>query len=282
MVRVLDLGLTWKLEFDITMYKLPAFDQQWINVFHLTRNGNVDQDNIIKFNIWRDGLHGKFAFKYWGKTKLMLFALGTTYHVIIEQYKARRGKKYLFEINVDDNSLVHEFLKQPKSHNRAKLYSSNPWERTMPSNVGMIKNLVMMTRRNTQCCRYIIIDIDESYLSSSHAKLQKSLLGKYFYSGTKNQRGYWVKSDGKTAIWYHPEFREWMSGNILNLGTKWRGISAGQTSVSCPTQNVRRWHYWNGSTWKVDLKSHIHMYCQENSVDDNKENVGPGINHYAI
>ena len=278
LVRVLDIGLTWKLEFDVTMYKLPAFDQQWMNLFHLTRNGNADQDNMLKFNIWRDGLHGKFAFKYGKKTKQMLFALGTTYHVIIEQYKARRGEKYLFVITVDDEYLVNEFLKElPKSYNRVKLYSSNPWEKTLPSKVGKIKNFQMTTGKSTQCCRYIVVDIDKSFLSSSHAKLQKSLVGTYSYTGQKNQRGYWVNVDRTMAIWYYPQFREWMCGHIEYLGTKWRGISAGHTSVSCPSQNVQRWHYWNGSKWKVDLKSHIHLYCQENFVDYNKEKITPGI-----
>ena len=190
----------------------------------------------------------------------MLFALGTTYHIIIEQYKAERAKKYLFSIMVNDNYLLNDFLRvQPKSHNRVKLYASNPWMKTMPSNVGTIKNFIMNSEKSTQCCRYIIIDIDDSYLSSSHAKLQRTLVGKYIYTGIKNQRGYWVKSDKRTAIWYYPDFQEWMCGNIFYLGTKWRGMSAVQTSVSCPTDNVKRWRYWNGKAWKADLKNHIHL-----------------------
>ena len=90
------------MEFDITLYKMPAFDKEWINIFHITQNGNADKDNILKFSIFRNGLHGKFAFNYWEKKKLMNFALDTTYHVVIEQYKIR-GKKYLFVITVDDN-----------------------------------------------------------------------------------------------------------------------------------------------------------------------------------
>merc|ERR550532_1128213 len=56
LVRVQDLGLTWKLEFDITLYKQPAYDKDGpINIFHLTQNGNDDKDNIIKFSLVRQG-----------------------------------------------------------------------------------------------------------------------------------------------------------------------------------------------------------------------------------
>ena len=52
LVRFQDLGLTWKLEFDITLFKMPAYDKHApINIFHLTQNGNDDKDNIIKLSI---------------------------------------------------------------------------------------------------------------------------------------------------------------------------------------------------------------------------------------
>ena len=52
LIRVLDIGLTWKLEFDITLYRMPAYDKQLINVFHITQNGNRYKDNIIKLSIY--------------------------------------------------------------------------------------------------------------------------------------------------------------------------------------------------------------------------------------
>merc|ERR1711988_776872 len=111
LVRVQDLGLTWKLEFDITLFKQPAYDKDGpINIFHLTQNGNDDKDNIIKFSLVRQGSHGKFIFKYWTHTKTLLFSMGTPYHVIIELYRSRRGKKYQFAIDVDDDSLVNQPL----------------------------------------------------------------------------------------------------------------------------------------------------------------------------
>ena len=264
LVRVLNIGLTWKLEFDITVYRIPAIDKQLLNVFHITRNGNGGNDNILKLSVYRKGSHGEFSFQYWKKTKTMLFSLGTTYHIIIEQYKARRGKRYQYAITVDDDDLVNEVLiKTPKTRNHAKLYSSNPWEKTMTPKIGAVKNFVITMEKTTQCCKNIIIDIDASYLSSKHAKLQKSLIGQYSYKGTRNGRGYWTKKDGTAAIWYYKDYKEWMSGDINYLGTKWHGMSAMQTSVSCPTQNVKRWNFWNGIKWRSG-KSHIHLYCREN------------------
>ena len=183
------------MEFDITLYRMPAFDKRWINIFHLTQNGNADKENILKLSIFRNGGTGKFGFKYGRKTKYMHFVIGTTYHVSIDQYKSRRGKRYTFVITVDDDDIVNEVVKGiPKAHNKVKLFSSNPWEKTMEAKVGVVKNFVMTTEKSSQCCKNVIIKIDDAYLSSSHAELQKSLLGEYSYKGTKNGRGYWVKA----------------------------------------------------------------------------------------
>ena len=189
------------------------------------------------------------------------------------------GKRCFFDILIDGESILDNGIqvKNPTKYKNIHFYASNPWDHTFTPEIGAVTNFLMHKFRRTECCKTIIIKIDRSYLSPSHAELQKSLIGKYLFKGTKNQRGYWIKSDGKMAIWYYPEFKEWMSGNVVYLGTKWRGISAVQTSVTCPTENVKRWRYWNGSRWKVDLKSHIHLYCQENSVDYNKENIAKGI-----
>ena len=244
---------------------MPAFDKELLNVFHITENGNGAKDNILKLCVYRKGLHGEFSFNYWQKTKTMLFALGSTYHIVIEQYKGRRGKRYQYVITVDDDDLVNEVLKEmPKAHNHVKLYSSNPWEKTMTPKIGAVKNFVLTMEKSTQCCKNIIIDIDASYLTSKHAKWQKSLIGQYSYKGTKNGRGYWTKKDGTAAIWYHDEYKEWMVGNTNYLGTKWRGLTTAMTSVMCPSHNTRRWYYFDGTEWKADLLSHIRIHCQEN------------------
>merc|ERR1739848_568622 len=89
-------------------------------------------------------------------------------------------------------------------------------------------------------------------------------------------RYYWESTDGKSAIWYHPSYKEWMVGSIFYLGTQFRGISAGLTSVTCPNQNHHRWVFWNGIHWLTDKKQQIHLFCTEDyaNVDLNKAAIG--------
>ena len=92
--------------------------------------------------------------------------------------------------------------------------------------------------------------------------------GQYAYKGNRNGRGYWISADGKSAIWYYPAYSEWMIGSKSYIGTEFRGISAGQSSVLCPNQNERRWTFWTGNGWLANnRKSQIHVYC----VDDYSE-----------
>ena len=264
------------MSFDITIYKMPAYDKQWINIIHLTTKGNEDSENIFKLSMYRNGLVGKFSFNYWRKEKAVFFSLGTTYHVVIEQFKTSRGRSYSFMITVDGVDLVHKHLKDIKqgltqTYHHVKIFGSNPWQPTMPSKVGVVKNFKLDTGRKQRCCNIVVVRIDESYLSISHAGAQKSLVGEYTYKGIKNGHGYWIKNDGKQAIWYLPAYREWCVGSILTLGTNWRGISAGQTSAKCPTQNKRRWQYFNEVSWKTDLKHHIHIRCKQNYLDYHKD-----------
>ena len=268
LVRFQDLGLTWKLEFDITLFKMPAYDKHApINIFHLTQNGNDDKDNIIKLSIIRQGSHGKFIFKYWTHTKTLLFSLGTPYHVVFELYKNSRGrKKYEFEINVDDDNLVHTNLKDiqqvPKAYKSVKLFCSNPWEKTLPSKVGIVKNFVVPRGISQQCCTMMSLKI-----KSKNVSPQTNKIGEYIYNGQRNGRGFWKSTDGRSAIWYYPAYREWMIGSKCYLGTKFRGISARQTSVTCPNHNHKRWTYWNGHKWLTDRNHQIELVC----LDDYSE-----------
>ena len=252
---------------------MPAYDRQWINILHMTTKGNKDADNILKLCIYRNGLVGKFAFQYWGQRKEMLFALGTPYDIVVEQFKRRRGSSYGFVITVDGIDLVHKNLKdiqeglRPQTYNHVKIFTSNPWQPSMPSNVGEVKNFQIDTGKTQGCCKIVLLWIAQSYLSMLYAGAQKSLIGKYTYKGNMNGKNYWIKSDGTAAIWYSKYYREWSIGNILSLGSKWRSIAAEHTSANCPTQNQFRWHYFNGVRWKPDLKSHIHVQCMENYSD---------------
>ena len=278
LLRVQDLGLQWKVELDITIYKMPAFDWQWINILHMTTNGDKDTDNILKLCIYRNGLLGRFAFKYWSQRKEIHFALGKTYHIMVETFKRRRGTSYGFVISIDGEEIVHKNVKQiqeglrPQIYNQVKIFASNPWQPSLPSKVGGIKNLRINAGRTQTCCKLVFVSIDNSYLTSSHAGAQKSLIGEYTYKGVVNNKSYWIKNTGRKAIWYS-KYKQWSLGSILSLGSNWRGIAAEHTSASCPTQNTNRWHYYDGVTWKSDLKRHIHVRCLENFSNFYKENI---------
>ena len=260
---------------------MPAFDKQWINVLHMTTNGNKDADKIFRLCIYRNGLLGQFAFKFWGQRKEMHFALGTTYHVTVEQFKRSRGSSYGFLITVDGVDLVQKSLKaiNVQTYTHVKVFTSNPWQPTMPSKVGAVRNFKINTGRSQNCCKIVFLWIDQSYLSMLHAGAQKSLIGEYTYKGNVNGKNYWIKNDGKQAMWYFPKYNEWCVGSIQYLGTNWRGISAGQTSAKCPTQNRKRWSYFNGIGWKTELKPHIQIHCKDNFIDYHKEILLPTGNY---
>ena len=248
---------------------MPAYDRNHpINIFHLTQNSNDDKDNIVKFSIIRQGSHGKFVFKYWTHTKTLLFSLGTQYHAAIELYQSRKGKTYLFSVTVDGEELVHKSLKDihqvPKVYKHTSLYCSNPWEKTLTSKIGTVKNFVIPKGTSRQCCKRVALVIKQG---GANVKLQKPKVIRYTYKGEKNGRGYWESRDGVSAIWYYPKYRDWMIGSKCYLGTQFRGISAGQTSVACPNQNHKRWKFWNGHKWITDQKSQIDLVC----VDDYSE-----------
>ena len=278
LLRVEDLAKQWKVQFDITIFKMPAFDWQWINILHMTTNGNKDADNIFKFSINRNGLLGRFAFKYWGQRKEIHFSLGTTYHIVVEVFKRRRGTSYGFVISVDDEEIVHKHLKyiqkglRPQIYKQVKIFTSNPWQPSMPSKVGVVKNLKIHTGRTQTCCKMVFLRIDQTYLTNSFAGTQKNLVGEYTYKGIVNHKPYWIKNDKTNAIWYS-KFKEWSIGSILTLGTNGRGIATEHTSANCPTQNQNRWHYFNGVKWKSDLKSHIHVHCKQSFSDFYQENI---------
>ena len=272
LVRVVDLDKEWKLSYDVTIFKMPAYDQKWLNLIHLTTNGNAENDNIFNLCMYRNGLVGKFSFHYWTQKKEMYFALGQTYHVVIEVFKTRRGR-YGFAIILDGIDLVHKNLKdikkglQPQTYYHVKVYGSNPWQPTLKSSIGALKNLKLETGLKQQCCNIVVLRIAPSYLTASRAGAQKDLVGEYVYKGLKNGYGFWVSANGKQAIWYLPDYQEWCVGSILSLGTIWRGLSAGKTTAKCPTHNRQRWNYFDLDTWKTDLTNHIHLQCKENFLD---------------
>ena len=99
------------------------------------------------------------------------------------------------------------------------------------------------------CCDTISVE-----LSGGAMNKQGSNAGIYSYKGDINGRKYWLKSDGKQAIWYVPEFKDWAIGATANnkLGSRYRNIcSVKNLETQCPynTQNVWKYHIGNGE-WK--------------------------------
>ena len=138
----------------------------------------------------------------------------------------------------------------------------------MPSKIGRVKNFLLPNGKNHQCCHELRVVIN-----SSQANLQTNRAGRYIQKGKRNGKNFWVSKDGQSAIWYYMAYKEWMIGPKFYLGTQFRSISAGQTSVSCPNHNHKRWSYWNGLRWVSDQKTQIHVYC---TVDYSKLGELPG------
>ena len=65
LVKVMDLGLKWKVSFNIRVNELPKFDKTWANVLHFTKGSNSEIDNIIKLSVRRKGSIGIFGFSFW-------------------------------------------------------------------------------------------------------------------------------------------------------------------------------------------------------------------------
>ena len=138
----------------------------------------------------------------------------------------------------------------------------------------LIKNFLIWHGPGKKCCNELALVI-----KSSKAELQKKRVGTYTNKGLKNGRYYWESTDGRSAIWYYPSYKEWMIGSSFYLGTQFRGISAGFTSVTCPNQNHNRWVFWNGVHWLTDKKQQIHLFCTEDYSEIDHKKLAIGHKH---
>ena len=48
-----------------------------------------------------------------------------------------------------------------------------------------------------------------------------NLQGLYEESATVNGRSSWISTNKLYAIWYHPDFKDWMMGLSKEIGTRW-------------------------------------------------------------
>ena len=74
--------------------------------------------------------------------------------------------------------------------------------------------------------------------------------GTYKYDGYINDRKYWLRSGGKRAMWYIPEYKDWAIGRESYLGGTLRFItSVSDLGTKCPYNRSNSWKYWDGSNW---------------------------------
>lgn len=125
------------------------------------------------------------------------------------------------------------------------------------------------------CCARIKIT-----LTGTAKTKQGANAGTYKYTGTKNGRAYWKKTDNKRAIWYVSQYKDWAIGELKDLGTTRRSIATmSDHQVECPYTNYNRavWKYWN-SGWKV-CTNNIKLECIDvNECTFNQHNCGTGTN----
>ena len=72
----------------------------------------------------------------------------------------------------------------------------------------------------------------------------------FSYSGTINDRDYWLDISGRLAIWYNPKFKDWFVGEEKNIGTSLSAIrSIDNYGFTCPHNTKIAWNYWHEDKW---------------------------------
>ena len=90
---------------------------------------------------------------------------------------------------------------------------------------------------------------------------QSSKQGTYQLSEEINGKPSWKSST--QAIWYYPEYKDWMIGPLSSIGTSLRGItSTGDGEYDCPLQVPKdKWKYWDGSEWQEAGSNDVNFQC---------------------
>ena len=97
-------------------------------------------------------------------------------------------------------------------------------------------------------CRKIKVE-----LSNDAYDVWPSKAGTYTLQGEINDRMYWVKTDGKNAIWYYPEYKDWLIGSIDYLGNNRGGIlSKSNLETEFPYDEVNTWKYVDADSNWID------------------------------
>ena len=92
---------------------------------------------------------------------------------------------------------------------------------------------------------------------------QSSEQGIYQRAGNVNGKTNWISSSGH-ALWYSPDFLDWMIATVDYLGTGTSGISSiGNQGISNCPYNVSNddWAYWDGNVWIIPDANDINVEC---------------------
>ena len=92
---------------------------------------------------------------------------------------------------------------------------------------------------------------------------QSSEQGIYQRAGNVNGKTNWISSSGH-ALWYSPDFLDWMIATVDYLGTGTSGISSigNQGISSCPYDVANDdWEYWNNNVWIIPDANDINVEC---------------------
>ena len=90
---------------------------------------------------------------------------------------------------------------------------------------------------------------------------QSSKQGTYQLSEKINGTPSWKSAT--QAIWYYPDFNDWMIGPLSSIGTDFRGItSSGDGEYDCPQQVPKdKWKYYDGTEWQVVSSNDVSFQC---------------------
>ena len=135
-------GAQFKIEFSITVTKTPSGTA---NIFHFTGTDKKcckDGDRIPSMYI---NSKGQFETRtsvngQWDYGKDFDFELNHVYQITIQQLKDSSGL-YWYEIIIDGVSKEKTENKQVKTYPSVKLYTSDPWDDSFTSDLGLISNL---------------------------------------------------------------------------------------------------------------------------------------------
>ena len=113
-------------------------------------------------------------------------------------------------------------------------------------------------------CPYLIVSLANEALAQ-----QSNKKGIYQLFEEINGKPSW--KSGTQAIWYYPDFNQWMIGPLSSIGTSNRGITSTGNMHDCPLQVPKdKWKYYikdgDGERWQYANSNDIIIECEGKNV----------------